>query len=97
MLIYFQNVEKAKKDIEKLEKEAEEASASAAPPARNGPRQDRSKKATQKDAGVDDSGREVDVDAEAVQQDEKDASADVARDLKAAKLEHAQTEDVATA
>ncbi|KAK5071289.1 multicopy suppressor of BFA (Brefeldin A) [Lithohypha guttulata] len=93
------NVEKAKQEIERLEQEAEAASsaASTAPPAKRGPRQDRSKKANMKDAGVDDSGREVNVDADAVAKDEKDATADVAEELKATKIEDADNEEVATA
>lgn len=50
-----------------------------------------------KDAGVDDSAREVNVDADAVAKDEKDATADVAEELKATKIEDAENEEVATA
>lgn len=91
----MQNIEKAKQEIEKLEKEADEAAAASAsaPPARTrAPRQDRSKKANLKDAGVDESGREVNVDAEAVREDEKDGAADAKKELKASKIEDAETE-----
>ena len=99
MLTYLQNIEKAKKDIEKLEQDAEaaNAAASSAPANRRGPRQDRSKKIAQKDAGIDDSAREVNVNADAVDEAEKEGESDAAKDLKAAKLEESAQPDVATA
>lgn len=51
----------------------------------------------QKDVGIDDSAREVNVDADAVADDEKNGVADAAKELKAASLEDKQNEEVATA
>lgn len=92
----LQNIEKAKKEIEKLDQEAD-AAVAAPPPKARGQRQDRSKKVNQKDAGVDDAAREVNVDADEVQDAEKNGVADATKELEAAKIEDSQTEDVATA
>lgn len=94
---YIQNIEKAKKEIEKLEQEATEASAVAPPQKSRGQRNDRSKKVNQKDAGIDDSAREVNVDAEAVQEAEKDGVADATKELEATKIEDPENDKVATA
>lgn len=78
-----------------MEKEADEAASAStsAPPVRSrGPRTDRSKKANMKDVGIDDSGREVNVDADAVEEDEKEGIADAKKELKASKLEDAEDE-----
>lgn len=83
------NIEKAQKEIEKLEQEAD--AAVTAPPPKRAPRQDRGKKVNQKEAGIDNEGREVNVDAEAVQDAEKDAANDAAKELEAAKIEDAQS------
>lgn len=91
----MQNIEKAQKEIEKLEQEAE--ASAIAPPPKRAPRQDRGKKINQKDAGVDDAGRDVNVDADAVQQDEKDAATDVTSEMKATKIEDAENGDAVTA
>jgi chromosome segregation ATPase len=80
-----QNVEKAKKEIEKLEKEADEASAAA--PATSG-RRDRGKKTAQ---------ASVEPTAEAQQEQEKNATDDVAEDLKAAKIEDSNGPEVVSA
>lgn len=91
------NIEKAKKEIEKLEQEAAEASAVAPPQKARGQRNDRSKKVNQKDVGIDDSAREVNVDAEAVQDAEKDGVADATKELEATKIEDQENDEVATA
>ena len=92
MLTRFQNIEKAKKEIEKLEQDAEASAAAAAsaPATKRGPRQDRSKKASQKDAGIDDAARETNVDAEAVEDAEKDGAADAEKEVKAVKAENGE-------
>lgn len=46
---------------------------------------------------MDDSAREVNVDAEAVREAEKDGVADATQELKAAKIEDTENEEVATA
>lgn len=78
----MQNIEKAKKDIERLEKEASEASAAA--PAGEG-RRDKGRKTAQ---------ASVEPTAEAQQEQEKNAAADVTKELEAAKIEDEQTPDV---
>lgn len=93
----IQNIEKAKKEIEKLEQEATEASAVAPPQKFRGQRNDRSKKVNQKDVGIDDSAREVNVDADDVRQAEKDGVSDAAKELEATKIEDQQNDEVATA
>lgn len=94
---FIQNIEKAKKEIEKLEQDATEASAAAPPQKARGQRNDRSKKVNQKDAGIDDSAREVNVDADEVREAEKNGVADAAKELEATKIEDQQSADVATA
>lgn len=64
---------------------------------RPGGRRDKAKKVAQKDAGIDDSGREVNVDAEAQREQEKDAVADATKELKEAKIEDKENDEVATA
>ncbi|KAG9775736.1 hypothetical protein KCU88_g5064, partial [Aureobasidium melanogenum] len=89
------NIEKAKKEIEKLEQEATEASNASPPPSRGagkGGRTDRAKKVALKDSGVNGT---ISVEAEEAQ--EKDAVADVAKELKEAKIEDKENEEVATA
>ncbi|KAK5937328.1 multicopy suppressor of BFA (Brefeldin A) [Knufia obscura] len=90
------NIEKAKKEIEKLEQEAETSAAAPAPRPR-GQRQGQSKKVNQKDAGVDDAAREVNVDAGEVQEAEKNGVDDATNDLEAAKIEDSETKDVVAA
>ncbi|EXJ88050.1 hypothetical protein A1O1_04977 [Capronia coronata CBS 617.96] len=88
------NIEKAKKEIEKLEQEAAEAS-TASPPPKSGPRggrTDRAKKVALKDSGANGT-----VPAEAEQAQEKDAVADVTKELEEAKIEDKENEAVATA
>jgi len=92
----MQNIEKAKKEIEKLDQEAE-ASATATPPKPRGQRQDRSKKVNQKDVGIDDAGRDVNVDANEVREAENNGVADATKDLAAAKLEDSEDKDSASA
>lgn len=92
-----QNIEKAKKEIEKLEQDATEASAAAPPQKSRGARNDRSKKVNQKDAGIDDSAREVNVDADEVRDAEKNGVADATKELEATKIEDQQNDEVATA
>jgi len=90
----MQNIEKAKKDIEKLDQEAE-SSAAVTPPKPRGQRQDRSKKVNQKDVGIDDAGRDVNVDADEVREAENNGVADATKDLEAAKIEDAENKDSA--
>lgn len=78
-----QNVEKAKKEIEKLEQEAATAESSSTPAVRAG-RQNHAKKVSSKDTGVN---GEVSAEGELAQ--EKDAVADVTKELKEAKIEDA--------
>ena len=85
-MICKQNIEKAKKEIEKLEQEATEASASAS--VRAG-RTDRAKKVALKNTGVN-----GDPSAEA--EEEQDV-ADVSKELKATKIEDEETVEVETA
>ncbi|EXJ86740.1 hypothetical protein A1O3_03694 [Capronia epimyces CBS 606.96] len=88
------NIEKAKKEIEKLEQEAAESS-NTSPPSKNGGRggrTDRAKKIALKNSGVN-----GDVSAEAEEAQEKDAVADVTKELKEAKIEDKENEAVATA
>jgi hypothetical protein len=77
--MHFQNIEKAKKEIEKLEQEAVEASAASSS---GTGRQNRAKKVAVKDALVNGP-----VDAEGELAQEQDGVADAAKDLKEAKLE----------
>ncbi|KIX03476.1 uncharacterized protein Z518_07029 [Rhinocladiella mackenziei CBS 650.93] len=87
------NIEKAKKEIEKLEHEAAESS-NASPPPKAGPkggRFDRAKKTALKDSGVNGG-----VSAEGEEAQEKDAVADAAKELKEAKIEDKENEEVAT-
>lgn len=93
----IQNIEKAKKDIEKLEQDASEASATAPPQKPRGQRNDRGKKGSQKEVGIDDSAREVNVDADEVREAEKDGVADATKELEATKIEDQQNDEVATA
>lgn len=93
----MQNIEKAKKEIEKLEQDATEAAATAPPQKARGQRNDRSKKVNQKDVGIDGSARDVNVDADAVQEGEKNGVADAAKELEATKIEDQQNDEVATA
>ena len=51
----------------------------------------------QKDAGIDDSAREVNVDAEQVREDEKDGVADATKDFENAKIEDAETKEISSA
>lgn len=76
------NIEKAKKEIDRLEKEASEAAAAA--PAFEG-RRDRGRKTAQ---------ASVEPTAEAQQEQEKNAAADVAKELEAAKIEDSETPEV---
>lgn len=92
----MQNVEKARKEIEKLDQEAE-ASAAAPPPKARTQRLNGSKKVNQKDAGIDDAAREVNVDAGEVQEAEKNGVADATKDLEAAQIEDSESKDVVTA
>lgn len=82
----MQNIEKAKKEIERLEKEAAEAPAESSEP--KGRRTDKAKKVALKNAGDD---------AQAEREQEKDASADVTEELKDASLEEKETPEIATA
>lgn len=84
-----QNIESAKKEIDRLEKEALEASStSAAPPpkANTDPKRtrDAAKKVAQDQQGIEGT---ISADAELAQ--EKDAVADVAKEMEAAKIEDA--------
>lgn len=79
-----QNIEKAKKEIDRLEKDASDAAAAA--PAEG--RRDRGKKTAQASA---------EPTAEAQQEQEKDAAADVTKELEAAKIEDEKTPEVASA
>ena len=82
----LQNIEKAKKEIEKLEQEATEApSSSGVKPGR----QTHAKKVALKDAGVN-----VTLSAEAEQAQEKDGVADATKELKDAKIEDKENEAV---
>ncbi|KIV80326.1 hypothetical protein PV11_07834 [Exophiala sideris] len=82
------NVEKAKKEIEKLEQEASDASKADVGEGRS----NRGKKVSSKDSGVN---GQVSADAELTQ--EKDAVADVTKELKEAKLEDAEVANGETA
>ena len=89
-----QNIEKAQKEIDRLEAEAAEATAAAPPakPSAYSGRQDKSNKVSQKDAGAN-----VDIPAEAELDQEEDAVADVAKEMKATSIEDKENQDVATA
>ena len=76
--MWLQNIEKAKKEIEKLESEAREGHSSTVSKRTH----DAAKKPSQANQAVD---GKVSADAELAQ--EKDAAADVAQDLKEASLE----------
>ncbi|OQV01849.1 hypothetical protein CLAIMM_07140 [Cladophialophora immunda] len=83
------NIEKAKKDIEKLEQEALEASnTTPSTNARSG-RHNHAKKVAAKDAGVNGS-----VSAEGEEAQEKDAVADATKELQEAKIEDKKNEAV---
>lgn len=97
MLTEWQNIEKAKAEIAKLEREASEASSMSSAPRARGTRTDRGKKTGQKDAGIDNSAREVNVDADQVRKEEHNGVADAAHDLKNASLEDKENVGVATA
>ena len=88
-----QNISKAQAEIDRLETEAANAPADAPPANRSrGPRQDRSKKVAQKDAGVN-----VDTTAEAEREQEQDAVKDVEKEMKATKIEDKENADLVTA
>lgn len=87
-----QNIEKAKKEIERLEKEATEASTSSPPPKAGGRRQDRVKKVGAKDTSVN---HDVPADAEPAQ--EQDAVGDVEKELKGTSIEDKENGTVAAA
>ncbi|KAH0839219.1 hypothetical protein AYO21_05635 [Fonsecaea monophora] len=80
------NIEKAKKEIEKLEQEALDASNAPSTSARSG-RYNHAKKVASKDVGVN---GPVSADGELAQ--EKDAVADVAKELQEAKIEDKENE-----
>ena len=84
----WQNVEKAKAEIARLEKEADEASASAPADTR---RTNKSRKVAQKDTGAN-----VDIDPEGERLQEKDAVADATKEMREAKIEDAETPAVAS-
>lgn len=82
-LIPIQNIEKAQKEIERLEREADEAAAATSPvPKVGGGRRDAAKKTTIANQGVD-----GEISAEAELDQEKDAAADVTTEMKKAQIE----------
>lgn len=91
MLTFAQNVDKAKKEIEKLEQEAVETSNTASSSGPTG-RQNRAKKVSAKDASANGP-----VSAESEQIQEKDGVADATKDLAEAKLEDKENAPAETA
>lgn len=88
MLTPVQNVEKAQKEIDRLEKEADEAATSTSPvPNAGGRRRDAAKKTAIANQGVD---GQISADAELEQ--EKDAVTDVTTEMKRAQLEDKETD-----
>ena len=78
-----QNIEKAQKEIDRPEREADDAAASASPaPKAGGRRRDAGKKTTAANQGGD-----VEISAEAELDQERDAVADVTTEMKQAQLE----------
>ena len=84
-----QNIEKAQKEIDRLEKEAVDSVAEPGPKP-NGRRRDAAKK-----PAIDHHGMNGGPSAESELAQETDAAADVAEDLKAAKIEDANQPDEA--